>query len=160
MWRVSIYCLNLPLSFLLRCFVICTSLQVSQSVFMQKQTVTILQCFKNATRLTQAVNFISLVQNCSQFASTLIAPSSFIKSVKIKLDPTWYLQTGYDLLKQLASSLWRKGFDNELASSLLTACSREPEQAIRMNPDIGLITARKQACRGFAATSSFLAQNC
>ena len=49
-------------------------------------------------------------------------------------------------LKQFASSLWIKGLDNQLASSLLATCSRlviiKPEQAMRTHPDIGMMTAR------------------
>ena len=40
-----------------------------------------------------------------------------IQSVQIRLDTTWYLQTCYKLFKQLASSLWIKSLDNQLASN-------------------------------------------
>ena len=44
--------------------------------------------------------------------------------------------------KQLASRLWIKSLDHQLASSLLTTCSRfaiiKSEQAMRTNPDSGL----------------------
>ena len=46
------------------------------------------------------------------------------KSVKIRIAATCHLQTGYNLLKQLAASLWIPSFDNQLATSLLTACNR------------------------------------
>ena len=94
------------------------------------------------------VGFIKLHQACwlHQVASSLLASSSCIKSVKIRLDATWYLQTSCNLLKQLASSLWIKSPDNQLASSLLTTCSRfvviEPEQAMQTHPDIGSMTAK------------------
>ena len=65
------------------------------------------------------------------------------------------------LLKPLASSLWIKNLDNQLASSLLTTCSRlvviKPEQAMRTHPDIVFMTARQQACSRLAATCAFLA---
>ena len=81
-----------------------------------------------------------------RYCRGLLASSSWIKSVKIRLDAIWYLQTSYKLLKKLASSLWIKSLDNQLASSLLTTCSRlviiKPEQAMRTHPDIGLMTAR------------------
>ena len=54
-----------------------------------------------------------------------------------------------------------KILDNQLASSLLTTCSRpfiiEPEQAMRTHPDICLMTAEQQACSRFAATFVLLA---
>ena len=37
---------------------------------------------------------------------------------------TCHLQTCYNLLKQLAASLWITSFDNQLATSLLTTCNR------------------------------------
>ena len=46
------------------------------------------------------------------------------------------------MLKQLASSLWIKRLDNQLASSKFTTCRRfviiQPGQAMRMHPDIAL----------------------
>ena len=60
--------------------------------------------------------------------------------MKIRLDPTWYLQTCCKLLKQYASSLWIKSLDNQLALSQLTNCSRlviiKSEQATWTHPDI------------------------
>ena len=53
------------------------------------------------------------------------------------------------LLKQCASTK-SLGFifDNQIASSLLTTCSRlviiKPEQAMRTHPDIGLMAERQQ----------------
>ena len=50
------------------------------------------------------------------------------------------------MLKQLASSLWIKSLDHQLAAFLLTTCSRlviiKPEQAMRTHPDVGLMTAK------------------
>ena len=55
----------------------------------------------------------------------------------------------------------RKLLDNELASSLLTTCSRlviiKPEKAMRTHPDIGLMTAGHQTCSKIAANRAFLA---
>ena len=90
--------------------------------------------------------FYRLAASCQQIAASLLTSSSCSKSVKIRLIATLYLQTCYKLLKQLASSLWIKSLDNQLAASLLTTCSRlviiKPEQAMRTHPDIGLMTAR------------------
>ena len=68
-----------------------------------------------------------------------------------------------DLLKVVETtciSLVDKILDNQLASSLLTTCSRlviiKPEQAMRTHPDIDLMTARQQACSRLAATCTFL----
>ena len=49
---------------------------------------------------------------------------NFIKSVKIRLVTTCHLQTCYNLLKQLAASLWITSFDNQLATSLLITWNR------------------------------------
>ena len=60
--------------------------------------------------------------------------------MKIRLDPTWYLQTCCKLLKQYASILWIKSLDNQLVLSQLTNCSRlviiKSEQAMWTHPDI------------------------
>ena len=67
-------------------------------------------------------------------------------SLRITLFTNTHLQTCCKSLKQFASSLWIKSLDNQLASSLLTTCSRlviiKPEQDIRKYPDIGLTTTR------------------
>ena len=59
---------------------------------------------------------------------------------KIRLVTTCHLQTCYNLLKQLAASL----FDNQLATSLLTTSNRlvdnKLSQARQTHPDIGLFT--------------------
>ena len=51
-------------------------------------------------------------------------------------------QTCYNLLKQLAASLWMTSFDNQLATSLLTTCNRlvvnKLSQAMRTHPYIVL----------------------
>ena len=47
--------------------------------------------------------------------------SSYNKSVKIRLVATCHLQPcNYNLLGQLAASLWITSFDNKLVSSILT----------------------------------------
>ena len=57
--------------------------------------------------------------------------NSCSKSVKIRLVTTWYLQTCCKLLKQLASSLWAKSLNYQLASSLLTTCSIPDSGCVR-----------------------------
>ena len=78
-----------------------------------------------------------------QVATNLSISSSCNKSVKIRLVVTCHLQTCYNLLKQLAATLWMTSFDNQLVTSLLTTCNRlvvnKLSQAIRMHPDIGLL---------------------
>ena len=59
-------------------------------------------------------------------------------SVKIRLVATCHLQTCYNLLKQLAASLWITSFDNKLVSSLVTTCNKL-SQAMRTHPDIDLL---------------------
>ena len=53
------------------------------------------------------------------------------------------MHTCYDLLKQIAASLWITSFDNQLAASLLTTCNslvvNKLSQAMRTHPDIGLL---------------------
>ena len=69
-----------------------------------------------ATDLMQVVNFSSLMQVCRQ------------AYWPIKLNQVCKIQTRWNLilafLKQLVSSLWIKGHDNQLASNLLTTWSR------------------------------------
>ena len=61
------------------------------------------------------------------------------KSVKNRLVATCHLQTCYNLLKQLAASLWITSFDNQLATSLLTTCNKlvvnKLSKAMRTHPD-------------------------
>ena len=104
----------------------------------------------SATDVMQVVNFTDVMQVCHRVTSSLLTSSSCIISVKIRLDPTWYLQTCCKLLKQYASSLWIKSLDNQLVLSQLTTCRRlaiiKPEQAMRTHPDISLLmTAHKHA---------------
>ena len=75
---------------------------------------------------------------------------------QVRLDVTWYLQTCFKLLKQLASSLGIKSFDNVHASSLLMTFYR---QAGDSDPVIGLMTARQQACCKVAPTCAFQTVN-
>ena len=63
-------------------------------------------------------------------------------SVKIRLVATCRFQTCYNLLKQLAASLWITSFENQLETSLLTTCKRlvvnKLSQAMRAHPNIYL----------------------
>ena len=60
----------------------------------------------------------------------------------------------------LGISLMQTCCHYQVASSLLTICSRlviiKPEQAMRTHADIGLMTARQQACSRLAVTCAFL----
>ena len=95
---------------------------------------------------------------CQQVATNLS-----ISSVKIRLVAIGNLQTCYNLLKQLAASLWITSSDNQLATSLLTTCDRRVinklSQAMRTHPDIGLLITsllQDSTCR-LAANCSCLA---
>ena len=87
--------------------------------------------------------FYSLVVTCQQVPTNFSISSSYNKSVKIRLVATSHLQTSYNLLIQLAASLWMSIFDNQLATSLLTTCNRlvvnKLSQAMRTHPDIALL---------------------
>ena len=54
---------------------------------------------RNAINLMQVMAFTGLMQVCSQVAASLMASSSCIKSVKIRLDATCSLQTCSNLLQ-------------------------------------------------------------
>ena len=86
-----------------------------------------------------------------QVATNLSISSSGNKSVKIRLVATCYLEIRYNLLKQLAASLWITSFDNQLATSLLTTCNRlavnKLSQVMRMHPDIQLIGNKSDDAR-------------
>ena len=78
-------------------------------------------------------------------AATSLLKSGSLQLVICRLVATCHLQTCYNLLKQLAASLWITSFDNQLATSLLTTCNRiivnKVSPAMRTHPDIGsLIT--------------------
>ena len=75
-------------------------------------------------RRVASCQFYRLVITCQQLATNLSILSSCKKSVKIRLVATCHLQIRYNLLKQLAESLWITSFDNQLATSLLTTCNR------------------------------------
>ena len=70
-------------------------------------------------------------------------PRRFNKSVKIRLVTTCYLQTCYNLLKQLVASLWMTSFDNQLATSWMGTCQRlvinKLWLAMQTHPDIGML---------------------
>ena len=110
------------------------------------------ECLHNQKRHRLAATFVFywVAASCQQVAASLLTSSSCSTFLKIRLVATWYLQICCKLLKQLASSLWIKTLYNQLASTLLTTCSRlattKPEQAMQTHPDIGLMTAREQAC--------------
>ena len=54
---------------------------------------------------------------------------------------TYHLQTCYNLLKQLAESLWITSFYNQLATSLLTTCNRLVVKSCRKPYERILISA-------------------
>ena len=97
--------------------------------YLHNQNFTDFQVF-NFTDFSQIVNQLSISSSCN-------------KSVKIRLVATCHLQTCYNLLKQLAASLWITRFDNQLATSLLTICKRlavnKLSKAIQTHPDITLL---------------------
>ena len=96
---------------------------------------------------------VNFTQVYDQVGISLLATLGCIKSVKIKLDTISCLQTCCKLLKQLASSLWIESLDNQLASSLFLSSSKSK----RCHTDMGLMTARQEACSRLATTRSFLA---
>ena len=72
----------------------------------------------------------------------------------------WNSDLMYIDIFRIASSFWIKSLDNQLASSLLTTCSRlviiKPEQAMRTHPVIFLMIFKAtKCCRGLAATWRF-----
>ena len=74
---------------------------------------------KDSTRKTPQVK-----TSCQQIATSLSTSSSCNKSVKIRLVAICHLQTCYNLLKQLVTSLLITSYNNQLATSLLTTCNR------------------------------------
>ena len=95
-----------------------------------------------------------------QVETNLSISSSCNNSVKMRLVSTCHLSTCYNLLKQLAASLWIKSFDNQLATSLLATCSRlvvnKLSQAMQTHPDIGLlITCLLQDVNRLVPTCAF-----
>ena len=93
-------------------------------------------------RLVASCQIYRLVATCQHAATSLLISLSCNKSVKITL-VTCHLQACYNLLKQLAASLWITSLDNQLTTSLLTTCNRvvvdKLSQAMRAHPDIGLL---------------------
>ena len=94
-------------------------------------------------------------------ATNLSISSSCNKSVKIRLVIACHLQTCYNLLKQLAASLWIKNFDDQLATSLLTICNKlvvnKLSQTMRTDLYISsLITRLLQDNNRLVATWAFL----
>ena len=96
---------------------------------------------KNATVLLQVVN--RLVATSQQVSTNLPIFSSCNTSVQIRLAAACHLQTCYNLLKQLAASLWITSFRKQLSqSSLLITCNRRLVfnnllQSRQTRPDIG-----------------------
>ena len=70
------------------------------------------------------INFTGSLQLVKKVATNLSISSSCNKCVKISLDATCYLQTCYNLLKQLSASLWITSFNDQLETSLLTTCNK------------------------------------
>ena len=98
-----------------------------------------LKTFDSSTQLERhrraaSCGSYQLAASCPQVVTSLLNSSSCSKSVKIRFVAAWYLQTFCQLLKQLASDLWIKSHDNQLAANLLATCSRlviiKPEQAM------------------------------
>ena len=114
---------------------------------------------------------LSLVANSQFFRflqqiSTNLSILSRCKiSVQIRLFVTFHLQTCYNLLKQLAASMWIKSFDNQLVTSLLTTCNRpvvnKLSQGIGTHPDISLLkTSLLQDVNRLVTTAYMLAYVC
>ena len=94
------------------------------------------------------------------FATIWCSSSSYNKLViKIRLVATCHLQTRYNLLKQLAASLWITSFSNQLETSLLTTCNRLVvnmlSQAMWMHSDIGLLALLYQVNTTSRAEKNF-----
>ena len=117
---------------------------------------------RNAQVKSKSAESLLPLRTCQQTATNLSISSNSNKSVKIRLLATCNLQTCYNLLKQLAASLWITSFDNQLATSLLTTCNRlvvnKLSQAIQTHPDIGLlIKSLLHDVNRLAAAYAFLA---
>ena len=73
---------------------------------------------------------------------TCLDKAIYTNENKIRLVAICHFQTCYNLLKQLAASLWITSFDNQLATSLLTTCNRlivnKMSQSMRIYPDTRL----------------------
>ena len=106
--------------------------------------------------------FYYTAKNATDFSILFLNfSSSCNKSVKIRLVAICHLQTCYNLLKQLVTSLWVTSFDNQLATSLLITCNRlvvnKWSQAMRTYPDIGLLITRLlQDVNRLVTTCAFL----
>ena len=102
-------------------------------------------------RLAASCGFYRPAPSCEQVAASLW------KSDLLQLDICRLAVSYWKHL--LASSLWIKSLDNQLAASLLTTCSRlvivKPEQAMRTYPDIGFMTARQQSCHRLVQLACF-----
>ena len=96
---------------------------------------------KHHRRVTSC-HFYRLVATCQQVATSLSISSSCNKSVKIRLAAICHLQTYYNLLKQLATSLLIASFDNHLSS---TSC-RWPCESILTSACCNKLSRCQQAC--------------
>ena len=98
-----------------------------------------------ATDFVASCQFYRIVTICQQVATNV--STSIVISDKIRLVTTChYLQTCFDLFKQLAYNLYLTIFGNQPATSLLTTGNRlvvdRLSQAMRNQHDIGLWAAK------------------
>ena len=81
--------------------------------------------------------------NLLRSAANLSILSNRNKLIKLKLVATCHLQTCCNLFKKLATNLWIKSLEHQLATSLLTTCTRlvvnKLLQAMQTHPDISLL---------------------
>ena len=105
-------------------------------------------------RLLASWTFYHLVATCQTQLETNLSISSSCNKLmyKIRLVASLHLDSCWNLLKQLAASLWMTSFDNELGTSLLTTCNRPVVnklywQVMRTHPDIGLWIKSVATCQ-------------
>ena len=107
----------------------------------------------NTTNMLQVVDFSHLLQVVNKLQQV-----SLLHQVEQVCENHACCNLIFADLLQLASSLLIKSLNYQLAASLLTTCNRliiiKPGQAMRMHPDVGLMT---EACDRLAATYAFLA---
>ena len=97
---------------------------------------------------------ISVILTPKQFVLETLAKMSVLEAnvdCIMRLVATRHLQTCYNLLKQLAASLWITTFDSKLATSLLTTCNRlvihKLSQTMRTHPDRYRLVGYKPVAR-------------
>ena len=108
----------------------------------------------------QVSNFTSLLQLVNEFEQTCQFHQVATSLLKPGLLQFVNCRTCYNLLKQLAASLWITSFYNQLATSLLTTCNRlvvnKLSHALQTHLDISLfITSLLQDANRLAALCSF-----